>query len=362
MNRSLAVAIEKRFRSGPTICVELQLPADRFSITVLFGPSGCGKTTVLRSLAGLERPEQGSIRWGDQVWFDAGRRVFWRPQQRDVGYCLQEYALFPHLDVEGNIGYGVRSLGRTARGERVAEMLERFELQIVARRYPAQLSGGEQQRVALARALARRPRLLLLDEPLAALDAGLRETSRRQLRQVLQASNIPVVLVTHDRWEAMSLADQIVVMEAGRVLQTGSVASVMGRPAHPAVARIVGVETVVPGEIVATREGLAVVQVGDQRLTALAPAEACRLVYVCIPSETVSLQRGAGGDQSPRNRLAACVVAVEREGPLVRVGLDCGFPLSALVTSAACEELQLAPGATVIACVKAPAIHLIPRG
>jgi molybdate transport system ATP-binding protein len=240
-------------------------------------------------------------------------------------------------------------------------MLERFQLSTVAERYPAQISGGEQQRVALARALARRPRLLLLDEPLSALDAALRESSRRQLRQLLHGCEIPVIFVTHDRLEAMSLADQIVVMEHGEVLQSGNVETVIGRPRNPAVARIVGVETVLPGEIVEVREGLARVRVGSHLLTALVPTEAGRLVYVCIPSENVVVQRGLQGEQSPRNQLAARIISLEREGPLVRVGLDCEFAMSALITSTAREELQLAVGDSVTACIKAPAIHLIPR-
>ena len=361
MSALLQAEIVKRYRRGPTIQAALQQPADGFSITVLFGPSGCGKTTVLRALAGLERLDQGSIRFGEQLWCDAARGVFWTPQQRDVGYGFQDYALFPHLTVAGNVGYGLRRLERTARQQRVAEMLERFQLAPLAQRFPLEISGGEQQRVALARALVRRPRLLLLDEPLTALDATLRETSRRQLRQWLQDSGIPVILVTHDRLEAMSLADQLVVMDQGAVLQTGDVEAVMGRPVNPAVARIVGVETVLPGEIVESREGLARVQVGPQTLTALLPVDASRLVYVCIPSESVIVQRGAAGDQSPRNRLAARIVSLEREGPLVRIGLDCGFALTALITPTAREELQLAVGEQVTACIKAPAIHLIPR-
>jgi molybdate transport system ATP-binding protein len=210
MSEQLVARFEKRFAGGPTIAAELAAPADRFSITVLFGPSGCGKTTILRCLAGLERPDSGTIAMASDVWFDAAKRISLTPQQRDVGFLFQEYALFPHLTVAGNVGYALRKLAAAQRTRLVDEMLARFDLTGLGQRYPRQISGGQQQRVALARALVRRPQLLLLDEPLSALDGPLREQMRQEMRQWLAAFAIPVVLVTHERLEATSLADQIV--------------------------------------------------------------------------------------------------------------------------------------------------------
>lgn len=351
----------KRFPGGAAIHGELRLGARGPGVSVLFGPSGCGKTTVLRCLAGLERPEEGEIRFGDETWFDAARGVCLAPQQRGVGFVFQDFALFPHLTVAGNIGYGLRRHPAAERHRRVSEFIERFGLGGLEARHPRQLSGGQQQRVALARALACRPRLLLLDEPLAALDAVLREELRTGLRAMLAACEVPVLLVTHDRAEALALGDELIVMDAGVVRQTGPVLEVFNRPADATVAKIVQIETLHPGRVVGVADGLATVEVGAARLVALALPRADGEVIVSIRGEDVILQRAAGPASSVRNRLSARVVALRPGSPLTRVELDAGFPLFALVTRPACEELELSPGLTVTALIKAPAVHLIPR-
>lgn len=241
MASTLTARFVKRYRSGVQIHGELELDLDRHGVTVLFGPSGCGKTTVLRCLAGLEAPEEGVIRVDEHVWFDAERRLDRTPQQRGIGFVFQDYALFPHLTVRENVAFGLRSMARVERDERVAEVLERYGIAAKADERPRKLSGGEQQRVALARAIVRRPRLLLLDEPLSALDTNLRDALRLDLRAQLAALDIRVVLVTHDRTEARLLGDQLVVMHAGHVQQAGSVASVFEQPANELVARSLGV-------------------------------------------------------------------------------------------------------------------------
>src|ERR1700722_6113243 len=177
---ALEADFEKRFPAGPTIHGRLRLPAGAPFVTVLFGPSGAGKTTVLRCLAGLERPESGTIRFGDETWFDAEARVCVPPQHRGVGYLFQDYALFPHLTVEGNIAYGLGNVPKAERRNRVGEAVALLRLGGLERRFPRQLSGGEQQRGALAGAGVPHPRLLLLDEPLSALDAPTRESLRRE--------------------------------------------------------------------------------------------------------------------------------------------------------------------------------------
>jgi molybdate transport system ATP-binding protein len=240
-------------------------------------------------------------------------------------------------------------------------MLQVFDLLGLEHRRPGQISGGQQQRVALARVLVRRPKLLLLDEPLSALDATLREQLRTQLRRLLLEFQIPVVIVTHDRTEAIALSDQIVVMEAGRIRQTGTVQQVITQPNDLNVARIVGVETVAVGTILKVLEGLATVQVGSAILLAVAPAETSRMVHVCIRGEDVAIQKGTSSESSVRNQLPAVIQSIVPEGPLVRITLDCGFELTALVTRPACEELRLQVGDRVTASLKAPAIHLIPH-
>jgi len=199
---------------GPTIHGVLEMPALRHSITVLAGPSGGGKTSILRCLAGLERPERGRIVFGGEVWFDADSNTHLSPQQRGIGFVFQDYALFPHLSVAENIAYGLQALPKPLRAGRVDEIIQRFGLEEQRQRRPHQISGGQQQRTALARALVTQPRLLLLDEPLSALDTGLRHDLREELRLHLRALDIPVVLVTHDEAEAQLLADRIVRIHA----------------------------------------------------------------------------------------------------------------------------------------------------
>jgi molybdate transport system ATP-binding protein len=357
----LEVDIVRRYRTGFTVAAAWSQPLDRFSVTVLFGPSGSGKTTLLRCLAGLEQPDVGYIRVGENVWFDAATRRHLPPQKRGIGFVFQDYALFPHYTVFQNIAFGLRRLTNVEQRRRVEELLALLELEGLADRYPAQLSGGQQQRVALARALAPRPLLLLLDEPLSALDGPTREVLRRKLRRWLASQGIPAVLVTHDWLEASTLGEQVLVLDAGQVLQQGPIEEVFSRPVSTQVANIVGVETVVAGEVLHLADGLAQVAVGSATLMAVAPAMENRQVYVCIRAEEVMLLPAPPAITSARNRLLGQVVALEPEGALVRVVLDVGFRLVALVTRQACEELHLAVGCTAWAVIKAPAVHLVPR-
>lgn len=241
MAHALTAGFTKTYQGGASIQGELLLPTDTHSVTILFGSSGCGKTTVLRVIAGLERPESGLIRFGDDVWFDAGNRICLSPQQRNIGFVFQDYALFPHLTVRQNIGYALRGIPESEKARRIDGMLERFELTELGRRHPWQISGGQKQRVALARALIRSPRLLLLDEPLSSLDTSLREEVRNELRCHLRRIGIPTVLVTHDREETRLLGDQLVVMDKGRFQQSGPVEHVFKNPVNHAVARSLGV-------------------------------------------------------------------------------------------------------------------------
>jgi molybdate transport system ATP-binding protein len=362
MSAGLTADFEKRFVGGPVVRAGLQCPTDAFAVTVLFGPSGSGKTTILRCLAGLERPERGTIRCGEETWFEASRGICLPPQRRGIGYLFQEYALFPHLTVAGNVAYGLGGVGEPERGRRLEQMIGLLDLAGLEGRYPRQLSGGQQQRVALARALVRRPRLLLLDEPLSALDTPTREQLRRQLRRLLAELRLPGVLVTHDRLEALALGDRVVVLDRGRVRQSGPVHEVFRKPADLDVARIVGVDTVEPGTVLRAADGLATVAVGPAQVVALAPEPVGGEVYVCVHAEEVILEKGAAAQSSARNRLTGRIEALHPEGPMVRARIDCGFSLMALVTRQAAEELGLREGEGITARVKAPAIHLIPRG
>ena len=363
MDAHLICDAERRYPGGTTIEARFEVPLDGFSVTVLFGPSGSGKTTVLRLLAGLERVDQGRIRVGDETWSDAARNIHLGPQARNLGFLSQDYDLFPHLSVHANLGYGLRDLDASARQARTEELLELLDLRGLGERRPTELSGGQRQRVALGRALARRPRLLLLDEPLTALDRPAQLRLRRELRELLRSLTLPTVLVTHDRDEALHLGDRIVVLDQGRVCQSGDIQRAFDRPTDPAVARILGVETVVRGRVEGVAEGLATVAVGPARLFAADPGGLEQQAFVCIRGEDVAVERQgvAPSGSTARNRLPGTITTRHQEGALVRLSLDCGFPLECLVTRQACQDLGLVEGDAVTAILKAAAVHLIPH-
>jgi molybdate transport system ATP-binding protein len=219
-------------------------------VVALFGPSGAGKSLTLHCLAGLIRPDRGRIVVDGRVFFDAAAGIELPPQARRVGYVFQSYALFPHLTVAENVGFGLRDRPRQQRLERTGVVLERLGLSGLGGRRPSELSGGQRQRVALGRALAIDPALLLLDEPLSALDAPTRAGLRDELRAVLLDWGIPAVLVTHDFTEAYRLGDRIVVYDAGRVIQSALRSELLWQPASEAVARIMGIRNILHGTVV----------------------------------------------------------------------------------------------------------------
>lgn len=330
-------------------------------VTAVFGPSGSGKTSLLDLIAGLRAARSAFIQLNGDVLTDTTKKFSVATHRRDIGYVPQDLALFPHLCVRQNLFYGRKSRAADGKLFCFEHVIKVLEIEPLISRGVTQLSGGEKQRVALARALLASPRLLLLDEPLASLDAPLKEKIIPYLTRIRDEFQIPMLCVTHDRFVAQTLAEEIVILFNGKILQTGPVSEVFSRPANAEVARFVGVETLQPGKIIETTEGLATVQVGSVKLTALAPETTLRDVFVCIRGEEVILQRDAAAASSVRNRLQARVMSLRSEGALVRVELDAGFPLFALVTHPACAELRLHEGEKVAALIKAPAIHLVPR-
>ena len=336
-------------------------------ITVLFGPSGSGKSTVLRAIAGLERTEGGSIEWNGnpaEAWDDGHRRRL-PARERRVGLLFQDHALFPHMSVSANVGYGLQGLSRTERDYRVREALTAAAaLDVADRSRAASLSGGEAQRVALARALAPRPRLLLLDEPLSSLDTPMRRQLGGDLRRILTHQAMPTILVTHDRAEALSIGDDVVILIDGRVRQSGPIADVFDRPVDADVARVVGIETALQAEVAEVSEGLVRVRLGKHLITGV-PDRLCPPggdVVVCIRAEDVSLETGGPrAGASPRNHFPARVIALHEEGALARVELDASFPLTSTITRTAARELGLGPGAEVYAVVKTTSVHVIAR-
>jgi molybdate transport system ATP-binding protein len=361
MERALTFDLVRRFPRGPAIAARASWPLEGAPVTVLFGPSGSGKTTVLRALAGLDRPDEGSIAFGGERWFDAAARIHLPPQARGVGLLFQDYALFPHLSVRANLGYGLHRLAAAERAARVAELAGTFGVAELLDRRPAALSGGQRQRVALARALAPRPRLLLLDEPLSALDAPTREALRGELRHLLEQAGVPAVVVTHDRTEALALGDRLAVLVDGAVRQVGPVHEVFSGPVDAEVAKVVGTENVFPSRLLRRDDGLVVMRAGTAELVAVDPGGVDDEAYACVRAEDVVLELPDGHASSAQNRLAGVVAARRAEGPLVRITVDCGVRLVALVTRGSAERLELAPGRRVCAVMKAPAVRVVPR-
>jgi molybdate transport system ATP-binding protein len=350
MADELMCICRKRLASGFELDASLRIPLDRSPVTVLFGPSGSGKTTLLRLLAGLERPDAGSIAFRETCWYDRSRGIHLPPQQRRAGFLFQDYALFPHLTVAANVAYA-------ATRDRASQLLQTFGLGELSGRMPRAISGGQQQRVALARALAAGPALLLLDEPLSALDAATRARMRHELRHWLLGSGVPSIVVTHDRMEAVALGDWMAVIVDGRIRQVGPVQEVFRRPADTQVAESIGVENVLPAEIVGRDAGLLTLAVGAGRLQCVDSGET-GAVFACIRAEEVALTRDSFQTSSARNRLPGRVRSVTMEAALARVDLDCGFPLVAVVTAQSCGELALQPGDSVFAVVKATSVHV----
>lgn len=258
----------------------------------LLGPSGCGKTTTLRIAAGLEHPWSGQVRMNGEIVADGPNAV--PPERRRIGFLFQDFALFPHLTVADNVAFGLTHLTKLERRERVSRTLEMVGMTDYMRAYPHTLSGGQQQRVALARALAPEPRLMLLDEPFSGLDARLRHQIRAETFQVLRKNNVAAVMVTHDPEEAMYMADQIALMDGGRVIQQGPPAALYHQPTCPFAARFFGEINELPAVV---RNGLAATPVGPLPAPGLAEGTAC-LAMIRPEGFVLSPSPGAGQPQA----------------------------------------------------------------
>ena len=324
----------------------LSLALDVAAETVaLVGPSGAGKTSVLRAIAGLLRPERGRIALEDETWLDTASRVDLPPERRRVGLVFQEYALFPHLSVRANVAFGGR--------DRVDELLERFGIAALADARPGAISGGERQRVALARALARDPGVLLLDEPLSALDAHTRRRVRGELREVLGELGLPTLMVTHDFEDATSLADRIGVLVDGRLLQVGSPSELVASPADAFVAGFTGAN-LLRGVASASSNGLTEVAL-DAGFTAYSADEARGRVALAVYPWEISVAREAP-DDSAVNHLRAPIASIVTLGNRARVRIG---PVTAEVTTQSAERLGLHEGEVVVASFKATGARLL---
>jgi molybdate transport system ATP-binding protein len=325
-------------------------------VVALLGPNGAGKSTLLRALAGLLPVDTGRITVAGHTLDDSATRVFVPPERRPVGIVFQDCLLFPHLSVRANVEFAPRcaGLGRRAARETAEELLARFGLTELAGRRPGTLSGGQAQRVALARTLAAKPAMLLLDEPLSALDAGTRATVRADLRRHLASFGGPALVVTHDAIEAMVLADRLVVLESGRIVQDGPAADVARRPRTAYVAGLMGLN-LYRGEAAA---GLVTVD-GGGRLT-IADRDATGEVLVALRPTAVTIHATEPTALSARNVFAGEVSTVEPAGDRVQLVIASTPPVRAEVTPLAVAELGLHPGARVWAAAKATDLDVYP--
>lgn len=316
------VDVRKTF-GGFTAVDDISFSAAAGETVALLGPSGCGKTTTLRLIAGFEEPDKGVIEISGESM------VGKRPYERNVGLLFQHYALFPHMTVRENVAYGLKHRGwpKDEIADRVAAMLRLVQLESFADRRPRQMSGGQQQRVALARVLATKPKLVLLDEPLSALDAKLREELRVELKQILTAVGSTTIVVTHDQDEAMSLADRIIVMNRGRLEQQGTPDDIYSKPTTPFVATFIGRANWFHGTLSAARPGSFphVVTAAGTLLTVGDSAVSDETqVSVCIRPERITVA-GAGMEQagSAANQLPGTVVDMVNMGPEIHYNVEC---------------------------------------
>jgi molybdate transport system ATP-binding protein len=354
---SADVSIRGAVRAGEFV-LDVDVTARAGEIVAVLGPNGAGKTTLLRALAGLTGLKRGRVDHGDGTWVDVQRRVFVPAELRPVGYVFQNYRLFPHLTVRDNVGFAARSRGASRRTSRVVAQrwLDRLGAGELAGRLPSRLSGGQAQRVALARALAAEPALLLLDEPLAALDAQTRLDVRTELRRHLREFAGPTVLVTHDPLEAMVLADRLVVLESGRVVQQGAPADVARRPAGEYAARLVGLNL-----YRGTTEAQGVRLDGAGVLVATEHLPAGTRALVTVRPSAIALHTERPLQASPRNVWPGVVESLELLTDRVRVQVR-GAPDALVdVTPDAVAALALAEGCAVWLSAKATEVDVYPE-
>ena len=368
---ALDVRIRKALASGFAVDVAFTL---RRGITILFGASGAGKTTLLDCIAGLQAPESGRIAVGDRVLFDSERYANVPVKNRNIGYVFQDLALFPHLSVESNVGYGLAGSDSQERELRVSKALDSLGIAELHKRRPAQLSGGERQRVALARALVTGPSLLLLDEPLAALDLPVRMKIADDLRRSIQNLPIPVLYVTHSRDEVFMLGERLLVLERGKVISQGTPHEVLSAPHGETVAQLAGFENIFDAQVISIHEDrgtmicrITTCRVGSARFesaqveleTPLVRAQLGAKLRLGISAGDILLATSTPVGLSARNILPGKVHSLSQRDALIVARVDCGVELSVHLTLGARDSLELAPGRQVWVIVKTHSCHLL---
>jgi len=363
-------AVEVRFHKKQSDGFELDVTFTiAQGITIIFGASGAGKTTLLDCIAGLTTPERGYIAVASRVLFDSDQHINLPVPNRRLGYVFQDLALFPHLSVKANVAYGLSGIHGEERERRVHKALDTLGILSLRDRRPAQLSGGERQRVALARALVTEPSILLLDEPLAALDFPVRMKIADDLRRYIQNLPIPVLYVTHSRDEVFNLGERMLVLERGKIIAQGTPHEVLSAPRGETVAQLAGFENIFDAQVTAIHEdrGTMTCLVGSLRFesaqveleTPLVRAEPGARLRLGISAGDVLLATSAPVGLSARNILPGRVLSLVQRDMIIVARVDCGVELSVHLTLAARDSLELKPGRQVWLIVKTHSCHLL---
>ncbi|HEV7513767.1 MAG TPA: molybdenum ABC transporter ATP-binding protein [Candidatus Acidoferrum sp.] len=352
-------------RSSFVLDVAIESPP---GITIVFGPSGAGKSTLLDCIAGLLRPDDGRIEIDGEVLLDVERRVDVPPAKRKIAYVFQSLALFPHMTVEQNVGYGLADMPRPERALRVTAMLEAFRVEQLAKRKADEISGGEQQRVALARSLATSPRVLLLDEPLTALDEGLKKSIMEDLRRWNAAQNIPILYVTHSRAEVDALGESVIVLEHGKIISTGTPHEVLDAPRRSSLAQASGFENLFSCVVTELREADGVMRVqlvhgGCEIETPLGHATAGTAVRLAIRAGDILLATERPYGLSARNVMAGRIIWLEQRGKMfvarVAADADGAVVFTVHLTLGAKRALELEVNRPVWLALKTHSCHVL---
>ena len=351
---NLSVAARKRLSPRFQIDVTFDVAP---GVTIVFGESGSGKTTLLRCVAGLVQPDDGRIVIGERALFDAGTGVNIEPASRQVGFVFQHLALFPHLTAAENIAYGLSGLPASARLERTTIIAASFRIGHLLDRRPGEISGGERQRVGLARSLVTNPTILLLDEPLSALDHGTQSRIIADLRQWNEARRIPILYVTHSQREAFALGERVLVLQDGAIVADGTPEQVMNMPSRESVALLAGFENLLDAVVVDRRPdaGVMVNRLAGTAVdleTPLADAGIGHPVRVAIRAGDILVATERPRGLSARNIVPGTIATLSRESGVVRAEISIGVPIEVHLTPTSSAELQLRPGREVWLVVK----------
>jgi molybdate transport system ATP-binding protein len=349
--------------SGSGFSLDVKFSASP-GFTILFGASGAGKTTVLDCIAGLQSPTAGRVSAGDVDLFHSDRRVDVPTRYRRLGYLFQTVALFPHLTGKQNIDYGLSSLPEQERAARTREVAESFGISAVLHRRPAQMSGGERQRVALARALVTRPRALLLDEPMTALDAVTKSRILDDLRRWNEAHSVPILYVTHEREEVYALGDRVILLESGRILADGTPHEVMSRPQYESVAQLAGFENLFECSVLSSHpeQGTMTCRVAGTELTLEAPLTRVAtgsVVKLGVRAGDILVATAQPTGLSARNIISGRITAMRQRDVTVVAEVDCGARFIVHVTPGACQSLALQVGDPIWLVLKTYSCHVL---